>query len=336
MIDDPISPRDAPDTGHKDAQGMYPNSMVAGGNTIDMTPDDFPAPERAMPKSTIQRLAGLFSAAISFGMLAMVVIEVGRLNWARVLGLVPHSPAFWVVFGVAYLTGPLTEWVIYRRLWGLPASGVLALLRKRVLNELLLSYLGEVQFYVWARARLKMVTAPFGAIKDVSILSALTGNIATLTMLYFAWPFVREGMMGKDTSYVFSALAVVLVPSFIILLLRSRLFSLPRRELLIITGLHFWRIISYVALTAWMWHYVLPDVDIELWLVLATLQMMITRLPLMPNKDLVFAGLSVFLLGHEPLVGSLVTMVAGVTLMTNVGFGALFGCVDIIDSRMGR
>ena len=64
MIGDPISPRDAPDTAAKDAQGMYPNSMVAGGNTIDMTPDDFPAPERAMPKSTIQRLAGLFSAAI--------------------------------------------------------------------------------------------------------------------------------------------------------------------------------------------------------------------------------------------------------------------------------
>ena len=311
---------------------MYQDSFAQAGLNGD-TPSAGVALEQPAPPS---RLAGVFSAVISVALLGAVFWQLRSLNFGAVVAMIPRAPMFWAIFAVYYLMPPLTEWVIYRRLWGLPASGVLALLRKRVLNELLLSYLGEVQFYVWARARLKMVTAPFGAIKDVSILSALTGNIATLTMLYFAWPFVREGMMGKDTSYVFSALAVVLVPSFVILLFRSRLFTLPRRELAIITGLHFWRIISYVALTALMWHYVLPDVDIELWLVLATLQMMISRLPLMPNKDLVFAGLSVFLLGHEPLVGSLVTMVAGVTLMTNVGFGLVFGCADIIGARVER
>jgi hypothetical protein len=36
--------------------------------------------------------------------------------------------------------------VIYRRLWHIPASGIAALLRKQVSNELLMSYLGEVQF----------------------------------------------------------------------------------------------------------------------------------------------------------------------------------------------
>ena len=311
---------------------MYQDSFVTAELMIDPLPSAVVLEQPAPPS----RLTGLFSVGVSVALLGAVFWQLRGLNFVQIIAMIPRTPMFWVLFAVYYLMPPLTEWVIYRRLWGLPASGVLALLRKRVLNELLLSYLGEVQFYVWARAKLQMVAAPFGAIKDVSILSALTGNIATLTMLYFAWPFVHAGMMGKDTSYVFSALAVVLVPSFVILLLRSRLFSLPRRELLIITALHFWRIISYVALTAMMWHYVLPDVDLELWLVLATLQMMITRLPLMPNKDLVFAGLSVFLLGHEPLVGSLVTMVAGVTLMTNIGFGAVFGCVDILDSRLGR
>ena len=51
----------------------------------------------------------------------------------------------------------------YRKLWGLPFSGIAALLRKMVSNELLLGYLGEVQFYAWARSRLNMATAPFGA-----------------------------------------------------------------------------------------------------------------------------------------------------------------------------
>jgi hypothetical protein len=50
------------------------------------------------------------------------------------------------------MVGPVSEWVIYRHLWRIPFSGLGALLRKLVSNELLLGYLGEVQFYAW-RAR---------------------------------------------------------------------------------------------------------------------------------------------------------------------------------------
>lgn len=46
-------------------------------------------------------------------------------------------------------------------------AGIGALLRKLVSNELLLGYLGEAQFYAWARSRTNMTTAPFGAIKDI-------------------------------------------------------------------------------------------------------------------------------------------------------------------------
>jgi hypothetical protein len=96
------------------------------------------------------------------------------------------------------MVGPVSEWVIYRHLWRIPFSGLGALLRKLVSNELLLGYLGEVQFYAWARARLNMVAAPFGAIKDVTILSALTGNIVTLVMLAGAWRLISSGAFGME------------------------------------------------------------------------------------------------------------------------------------------
>jgi energy-converting hydrogenase Eha subunit G len=69
----------------------------------------------------------------------------------------------------------------------------------------------------------------------------------------------------------------------VILLFRQKLFSLPRRELFIITAVHFLRIVAYVGLTALMWHLVLPGVGYGLWLVLATLRMLISRLPLVPQ-----------------------------------------------------
>jgi hypothetical protein len=82
----------------------------------------------------------------------MVAIKLLDLNPHELMAMVPRSAAFWVVFALNYTIPPLSEWVIYRRLWHIPASGIAALLRKQVSNELLMSYLGEVQFYAW-RAR---------------------------------------------------------------------------------------------------------------------------------------------------------------------------------------
>lgn len=298
-----------------------------------------PAPEIALQvedpgQSSGSRLASLGSAAISLAMLVAVALEVRRLDLAQIMAMIPRFPAFWLVFGANYLIQPLSEWLIYRRLWRLPVSGMAALLRKMVSNELLLGYLGEVQFYAWARARMRMVTAPFGAIKDMTILSALTGNLATLVMLAFAWPLVQSGVLGQDTSTIFLSLGVVLITSLAILLFRQKLFTLPRRELLIITGVHFLRILAYVGLTALLWHLVLPDQIYGVWLVLATLRMLISRLPLLPNKDVVFAGLAVLMLGHDAEIANLMAMIAALLLVTHLVVGAVFAVVDLVTERI--
>jgi hypothetical protein len=276
----------------------------------------------------------LLSAVISLAMLVAVAVEVRHLDLAQIIHMIPHSALFWVVFGANYLIQPFSEWLIYRRLWDLPVSGIGALLRKMVSNELLLGYLGEVQFYAWARSKMNMVAAPFGAIKDMTILSALTGNIATLIMLAGAWRWVQDGVLGHDTTTIFSSLGVVLVTSFVILLFRQKLFTLPRSELYIITAVHLLRIVAYVGLTALTWHLVLPDQSYGVWLVLATLRMLISRLPLLPNKDVVFAGLAVLLLGHEAEISSLMAMIAALLLVTHLVVGTVFAIVDLATERV--
>lgn len=291
-------------------------------------------PENKRPSSS--RLAQLFSALVSFAMLAAVVLEVRHLNFHEVIALIPHTALFWTVFVAYYMVGPASEWIIYRRLWHIPVSGLAALLRKLVSNELLLGYLGEVQFYAWARGRLNMVTAPFGAIKDVTILSALTGNIATLIMLAGAWPLIASGALGMEASKTFLSLGVVLLTSFVILLFRQKLFTLPRRELWIITGIHFARTLGFVGLSALLWHVVLPDVGIAMWLVLATLRMLVSRLPLIPNKDVVFAGFAVFVLGRDHQIQNLMAMMAMLLPASHIVVGSVFATLDLFSSRSGR
>lgn len=280
------------------------------------------------------RLAGWFSALVSLAMLVAVVLELRKLELAQVLELVPSHAGFWVFFAAYYMALPISEWLIYRRMWPIPfVSGMAALLRKLVSNELLLGYLGEAQFYGWVRSHLKLEATPFGAIKDVTILSALTGNIMTLLMLIVAWPLVSSGQIGMEMKSTFLSLGVILITSFAILLFRQKLFTLPKRELWFISLVHVLRILVVLGCSAMMWHLVLPDVSVALWIVLATLRMLLSRLPLLPNKDVVFAGLAVFLLGHEVQVAGLMTLMAVMLLVAHLCVGAIFGAVGLLDSR---
>ena len=77
----------------------------------------------------------------------------------------------------------------------------------------------------------------------------------------------------------------------------SLLHVLPLSELRFITIAHLLRIAAKVGLGALLWYLVLPQVAIGLRLVLATLRMLVTRLPLIPNKDVVFAGLAYLVFG---------------------------------------
>lgn len=284
--------------------------------------------------SASKRLFGLIGVALSAVVVFAAAFAYRDLRWETVSDMVPRSPLFWGVFVAFYLTGPLLEWVIFRRLWGIPLwSGLAALTRKLVSNELVLGYLGEAQFYAWARERGNLSAAPFGAVKDVAILSALTANAITLVMLVCAWPLISSGELGLSTREVFLSLGVVLLTSCAILLFRKKLFSLDRPELWFITGVHVFRTIVFIVVSALIWHLVLPQVTVGLWMVLATLRMLVSRLPLLPNKDIVFAGIAVFMLGHDLEVAALMTLMAAITLAAHVVAGIISGLAGLVESR---
>lgn len=310
---------------------MYKDSFASGELTA--------GPEMTLHKADgigNSRQAAWFSALVSLALLVAVAAQLRDMDMRHVVELIPTSPLFWTVFAVWYLAGPVSEWIIYRRLWHIPITGIGALMRKMVSNELLLGYLGEAQFYAWVRARRQLAAAPFGAIKDVTILSALTGNVATLIMLAIAWPLVFSGRIGLGMQSTFVSLGVVLVSSFAILLFRQKLFTLPGRELRFIAALHLARIVTKTGLGALLWYLVLPQVSVGLWLVLSTLRMLVSRLPLVPNKEVVFAGISVVLLGHHEQVAALLAMMGGLVLAGHLVVGASFATSDLVESWRRR
>jgi hypothetical protein len=273
---------------------------------------------------------------VSVFILAAVAYQLRKFDFTHFVTPLPVSLGFWLAFVVYYLASPASEWIIFRRLWTLPVEGFFALLRKLVSNTILLGYLGEVYFYAWARRNAQVSAAPFGAIKDVSILSALTGNLVTLAMVVISVPLFRSLKLGLDgKAFVLSTVFVTFV-SLAALLLRKRLFTLPRRELWIISGIHFGRIVATILLAAVMWHILLPTVAISWWLLLGTLRQLVSRLPFLPNKDVVFAGLAVFFVGNDANIASAMALMAALILAANLLVGALLGVSELVRESHAR
>jgi hypothetical protein len=279
------------------------------------------------------RWAGpLFSIII----LAVVAVQLRKFDFSHFVMPMPRNPGFWVAFLLAYLVGPASEWIIFHRLWRLPIEGFVALLRKLVSNSILLGYSGEVYFYAWARRNAQITAAPFGAIKDVSILSALTGNLVTLAMVVVSAPLFRSLHLGLDGEAFVLSTVFVTILSLAMLVLRKRLFTLPRAELQRIAAIHLARIIATVLLSAVMWHLLLPTVGLSWWLLLATMRQLVSRLPFLPNKDVVFAGLAVFFVGNDANIASAMALMAALILAANLLVGAFLGASELLRESQAR
>jgi hypothetical protein len=268
-----------------------------------------------------------FSAAI----LGAILIELRRLDLHRAGPLVPRSPIFWLFFLAYYATPIVGDWIIFRRLWRIPASAVRALAYKLVSNELLLGYSGEAWFLAWAGRNLRVEGSRFGTIKDVSILSALAGNGLTLAMVVAVWPLLRTSPL--DQRLLDWAILFVACVSFVAALVQRRFLSLSRRDLFFVFAVQLARITATTALGLLLWHLALPGAKGEWLLVLAALRLLVSRVPFLPNKDLAFAGLTLVLLGpHAPLAAT-IAMIATFLLGAHLIVGAALALADLAQLR---
>ncbi|WP_339561258.1 hypothetical protein, partial [Pseudomonas sp. EA_65y_Pfl1_P113] len=145
-----------------------------------------------------RRWPSYLGAAVTLVMIVWLGLKLHALGVDSLVSALPSSPLFYLFFGLFYLSPVTGDFIIFRKLWGIPAAGYVALTKKRIANDVL-NYSGEAYFYAWARQRSSMVAAPFGAVKDVSILSAIAGNMVTLAMIAIAMPQIMRLCVSLST-----------------------------------------------------------------------------------------------------------------------------------------
>ncbi len=281
------------------------------------------APEPAAPDAAAPKWTRHIGAALSLALLGAVVWQLSRLDFAEVLRLAPASSLFWVLFALSYASGVAFDWILFHRLWNLPPGGAVALLRKMVSNQIVIGYSGEAYLYAWAKKNPQVTSAPFAAIKDVAILSALSGNLAALILVALCWPYLGMLDLGAQGDAFALSIAAVLAISFAVTLFRRLVFTLPARELWFILAVHLSRIVTQLVLMCLLWLVLLPDTSVVWLLLLGTLRTLIARLPLLANKDLPFAAAAAALIGSENALTNAIALTASLTFAAHLLMGVL-------------
>lgn len=269
----------------------------------------------------------LLSFGLSAAILAYLVRAVANIGWQEVLDVLPANPIFYLLVAMSYMATPVTEYIIFRRWWPLTPRALAVFSKKRVLNEAVFGYSGDAYLFMWAKKALgarQVGAGPLAAVKDVAITSALAGNVATLLMLGLALSMgggeaVQAAFTGGAMRSVGFGFAFVISISLAILLFSRKVMSLPLRENFVIFLLHCARLLIGSALLLLAWIVAPPTVDVGTWIVLGALRMVVTRLPFVPNKELLFAAIGVSLTGSAaPEVAALMAAAGALHLVSHV------------------
>lgn len=298
-----------------------------------MTQQDIAAPvAQDAARSKVARRWAWVGGALSVGLLVAIVLQLGGATSEvlKTIGRLP--PLVWPTFVLLYMVQPIFDFAVFRRLWNLPLAGFEPLMRKTVINEVVLGYSGEAYLYLWARRTAGGVVAPFAAIKDANIISALLGNLMTLALTAISATQLRDLDFAQRLGPALWSGLIPVAISIGLVIFGRQVFSLRLGQLLYVGVVHGLRLIAASALLVLVWRIALPDVEPGLWIVLLAIRYLISRIPLVSNKDLVFGNLMLLLLGPQSSIAVLLAALALMTLGAHLAVIIGLGVADLLRS----
>ncbi len=249
----------------------------------------------------VRRTARLVQIAIFFGVLALITKHLADIGWNDIWAALPRTPWFYIILACAYVTMPIAEVFVYRQIWDIPMWRHLPVLfRKRVLNEGVMGYSGEAYLCLWAHRQAHLSGSKIlSTVKDNNILSAMVSTSAALLLfLGFMITGKLSDVTGGDVSNNWALVAMLSVSVMLIpiaIKFRKHLIALPRSKVRKVLTVHAVRLLTQESLQVCYWMVVLPFVPLSAWLTFTAAQMLLTRVPLLPNKDLMLLGLGITL-----------------------------------------
>jgi hypothetical protein len=250
-----------------------------------------------------RRIARGIGLAFTAGIVVYLIYQLTAIGWSAVWHALPGEPLFYIILLAMYFNLPLFEMAIFSVIWERPLwKSLSVMVRKRVYNKEVFGYSGEMYLFFWARKTLRMPErAILLSMKDNVIVSSLTSTLIAVGLLVLFLLTGQIKLPQEISRFGAVHVAAVLIGGggllFLGFKLRKRLLYLPGRILLALLGLHTARILVVQVLQVLQWKVLMPDVPLTSWFTLLSAQIILDRIPLLPNRGLFFLGAGIELSG---------------------------------------
>jgi len=255
------------------------------------------------------------------GVVGLLIYQLSEVGWSDMWTSLPAHPLFYLLLPAMYFLLPVTEALIYGRLWNLRVQDCLpVMIRKRVLNMDVVGYSGEVYLFAWAKDRAGGTRRTIMATIKDNLIMASAASIAAASLILTVFVATRQIRLpdfvaNPDTVYISVGVFVLALIAALAYRFRGAFFSLRKRTLAALGGIHLTRFFLGYAFQVAQWWIVIPMASFETWAVLLTVFILINRIPFMPSSDLVFVSAGA---GLSPLLDIPVAPVLSMLLVRSV------------------
>ncbi|BCI66317.1 hypothetical protein [Acetobacter aceti] len=244
-----------------------------------------------MRKRWLAILRWLFPAILFL----MLVRSMSKIGWLEVWEARPENPLFYLLQIVIYVLLPVSEWIIYRRLLTTDRRLTPAVFfQKRYLNTMLIEYSGEAYFLFWARKTLEMDHKRLmHVIRDSTLLSGAAGLVMLwITLLVFVLPGGGNlpEFLTKWQRPMLTAALLPVIPCLVIVFGGKLVTQMTHREMAWTFFMHLARSIINFLLEVLGWWLSGALQELTQCFDFVAMRFVLSRLPVVPGKDLIFLG----------------------------------------------
>jgi hypothetical protein len=252
----------------------------------------------------IPRGAGIaFTALISL----YLIFRLTRIGWGNVWDSIPATPWFYLAVVAKYLTLPFFQAIVLKVIWKNPLRQLIPVsLNKRILDKNLVDLAGDAYLFNWARSHVPASAKQIIlALKDNLLISSAVSVFIALGLLglFLALGLVSlpEGWLASQWRYVPVVVLATLAVAALVFRFRKSVFSLEKRTLWSIFLLHLARTLAVQVIQVAEWAVVLPRVGLDRWITLLAVNIIISNIPFLPSRNLIFFGAGLEISGHLAL-----------------------------------
>jgi hypothetical protein len=256
--------------------------------------------------------------ALTLGIAVYLVYRMSMIGWGEIWQSLPRTPWFYVVFLAIYLSLPAFQALAFGLVWKRSPLGLLPpMLKKRVYDKDVLDRSGDVYVYFWGRTHVDHTQRELlHHVKDNAITSSVASTLVAVGLLvvFLALGYVPVPDTIARHSWAYGGAGVVVLGLLGAAGVRFRrtVFLLPARMLGLLFGLHLARVFVQKLLLVVEWKVALPEIALSVWIIFLAVQIVTSRIPLLPGRDLIFMAAGIELAGSVDVSKAAIAGLLGV------------------------